>query len=75
MAIKEVMELGAKRAELRAELERVTEALERKVVEASKRAEDSEANIARAARVDRMTVRRWLGKPGQWSKINSGEKA
>lgn len=75
MAIKEVMELGAKRAELRAELERVTEALERKVVEASEQQEDSEANIARAAQVDRMTVRRWLGKPGQWNKINSGEKA
>lgn len=54
-------ELGERRAALREELAAVTRRLEEKTLE-DLRAGKSESEVAREGRVDRMTVRKWLGK-------------
>ena len=54
-------ELGARRTLLRDELKTVTARLEVAAKEALA-ADRSESEVAREAQVDRMTVRKWLGK-------------
>lgn len=66
MAIERVTELGVERTALRRRLEEITPLLQAAVVEATALQEDSEHAIAKAAGVDRMTVRKWTGKAGQW---------
>lgn len=56
-----VRELGERRAALRAELEGLWERL-RVAALAEVAAGRSESEVARAAGVDRMTVRKWQGK-------------
>jgi cell division protein FtsB len=57
----ELEKLGARREALRAELADLTERL-RVAALAEHAAGGAEAVVARAAHVDRMTMRRWLGK-------------
>jgi hypothetical protein len=57
----DVEELGTRREALRAELADLTERLRAKAI-AAVNAEVPEAVVARAGRVDRMTMRKWLGK-------------
>lgn len=54
-------ELGERRAALREELAAVTRRLEEKALK-DLSAGKSESEVAREGRVDRMTVRKWLGK-------------
>lgn len=54
-------ELGARRTALRDELKTVTARVEAAAREALA-AGRSESEVAREAQVDRMTVRKWLGK-------------
>jgi transposase len=55
-------ELGAHRAQLRQETETVTTAIRQRVVDAITAGELTEAEAARRTRVDRMIIRKWLGK-------------
>lgn len=58
--------LGRARKSAKRAYERATERLKSAVIRAAK--EDvAEAEIARTAQVDRMTVRGWLGKPRKTS--------
>jgi site-specific recombinase XerC len=59
--------LSRLRNELITDLKEVTEQIRQAVLWHIARGE-KEARVARAAGVDRMTVRRWLGKRGQWTK-------
>jgi DNA invertase Pin-like site-specific DNA recombinase len=61
MAELTLAELGERRAALREELAAVTRRLEEKALE-DLGAGKSESEVAREGRVDRMTVRKWLGK-------------
>lgn len=70
MAIEKVIELGVERNRLRRRLEELNVQLAEAIREATANQEDSEANIAKAAGVDRMTVRKWTGKAGPWGKGN-----
>lgn len=55
-------ELGDRRAALRQELAAVTEVLQGRIVAAVEAKEVSEAEASRRGKVDRMIVRKWLGK-------------
>ena len=54
-------ELGQLRAGLRAKLKTVSDEVQSRVLDALKDGR-SEAEVAREAKVDRMTVRKWQGK-------------
>jgi hypothetical protein len=60
-AMAELEDLGGRREALRAELADLTERLRVKAVAAHADGHP-EAVVARAAHVDRMTMRKWLGK-------------
>lgn len=53
--------LGRRRAELRAELRRVTEAIRLEALAELTRGA-TEVNVSERGHVDRMTVRKWRGK-------------
>lgn len=55
-------ELGDRRVALREELAAVTEAIRIRVVDDIGAGELNESEAQRRGRVDRMTVRKWLGK-------------
>jgi hypothetical protein len=56
-------ELGELRAALRDKLKTVTEDLRTKSLEELDAKRMSEAEVSRVAKVDRMTIRKWQGKP------------
>lgn len=55
-------ELGARRAALRRELATLTEAIRVRVIDGIAAGELNESEAHRRAQVDRMIVRKWLGK-------------
>jgi len=60
-----VSALGKKRARQRAALADTTEQLA-EAVRAAVAAGMTEVDVAKLAQVDRMSVRRWVGKPRKW---------
>jgi len=60
-----VTALGKKRARQRAALADTTEQLA-EAVRAAIAAGMTEVDVAKLAQVDRMSVRRWVGKPRKW---------